>query len=134
MSVRYPRVASFKTAEAFASHLATAGIHLPFNPALAAAGHSPLGQPLDVDGHRLANRFAILPVEGWDGTDEGRPSDLTRRRWQRFGQSGAALIWGGEAVAVRQDGRANPQQLLLTPANAAAIGDLMTTLRNAHAE
>jgi NADPH2 dehydrogenase len=134
MSVRYPRVASFKTAEAFASHLAAAGIRLPFNTTLAAAGQSPLAQPLDVDGHRLANRFAILPMEGWDGTDEGQPSDLTRRRWQRFGQSGAALIWGGEAVAVRQDGRANPQQLLLTPANAAAMGSLITTLRSAHAE
>jgi 2,4-dienoyl-CoA reductase-like NADH-dependent reductase (Old Yellow Enzyme family) len=134
MSVRYPRVASFKTAEAFASHLVTAGIRLPFTAALAATGHSPLAQPLDVDGHRLGNRFAILPMEGWDGTDEGRPSDLTRRRWQRFGQSGAALIWGGEAVAVRQDGRANPQQLLLTPGNAGAIGGLMATLRRAHAE
>jgi 2,4-dienoyl-CoA reductase-like NADH-dependent reductase (Old Yellow Enzyme family) len=127
-------VATFKTAEAFASHLATTGIRLPFNATLAPVGQSPLAQPLDVYGHRLANRFAILPMEGWDGTDEGRPSDLTTRRWQRFGQSGAALVWGGEAVAVRQDGRANPQQLLLTPANAAAIGGLITTLRDAHAE
>lgn len=134
MSVRYPRVASFKTAEAFGSHLASAGIRLPFNDTLAPAGRSPLAAPLDVDGHRLANRFAILPMEGWDGTDEGQPSDLTRRRWQRFGQSGASLIWGGEAVAVRQDGRANPQQLLLTPANAPAIGGLLTALRDAHAE
>ena len=73
-------------------------------------------------------------MEGWDGTDDGAASDLTRRRWQRFGQSGAALIWGGEAVAVRQDGRANPQQLLLTPENASSIGGLLTTLRDAHAE
>ena len=36
------------------------------------------------------------------------------RRWQRFGESGAKLIWGGEAVAVRHDGRANPHQLGLT--------------------
>ena len=28
-------------------------------------------------------------------------------------QSGAKLIWGGEAVAVRHDGRANPNQLLI---------------------
>jgi 2,4-dienoyl-CoA reductase-like NADH-dependent reductase (Old Yellow Enzyme family) len=134
MAVRYPRVASFKTAEAFAEHLTNAGIHLPFDPALAPAPHSPLGQPLKVDGWQLANRFAILPMEGWDGTDDGKASDLTKRRWQRFGQSGAALIWGGEAVAVRQDGRANPQQLLLTPANAASIGGLLTTLRDAHTE
>ena len=41
------------------------------------------------------NRFAILPMEGWDGTADGRPTDLVRRRWQRFGASGAELIWGG---------------------------------------
>ena len=48
-------------------------------------------------------------MEGWDGTADGQPSDLTRRRWQHFGDSGAKLIWGGEAVAVQLDGRANPQ-------------------------
>ena len=68
-----------------------------------------------MDGVRVGNRFAILPMEGWDGSTDGRPSDLTRRRWRHFGISGAKLIWGGEAVAVRQDGRANPNQLLLTP-------------------
>ena len=52
-------------------------------------------------------------MEGWDGTADGQPTDLTRRRWQRFGESGAKLIWGGEAVAVRHDGRANPNQLVI---------------------
>jgi 2,4-dienoyl-CoA reductase-like NADH-dependent reductase (Old Yellow Enzyme family) len=51
-------------------------------------------------------------MEGWDGTPDGLPTDLTLRRWRRFGRSGAKLIWGGEAVAVRHDGRANPNQLL----------------------
>ena len=134
MSVRYPRVASFKTAEAFAEHLSSARIPLEFDPVLAPAGTSPLAQSLNVDRWQLANRFAILPMEGWDGTDDGKASDLTSRRWLRFGHSGAALIWGGEAVAVRQDGRANPQQLLLTEANAASIGGLLSALRNAHAE
>ena len=41
------------------------------------------------------------------------PSDKTLRRWHRFGRSGAKLIWGGEAFAVRADGRANPNQLFL---------------------
>ena len=51
-------------------------------------------------------------MEGWDGTAEGRPTDLIRRRWARFGGGGAGLVWG-EATAVRPDGRANPHQLLL---------------------
>ena len=62
----------------------------------------------------VGNRFCIQPMEGWDGTEDGRPSELTVRRWQRFGESGAKLIWGGEAVAVRPEGRANPNQLVLS--------------------
>ena len=60
--------------------------------------------------------------------------DLTRRRWRNFGTSGAKLIWGGEAVAVRHDGRANPNQLLMTPANQPAIAALRDELVAAHRE
>ena len=61
-------------------------------------------------------------MEGWDGTNAGRPTELTQRRWRRFGRGGAKLIWGGEAVALRADGRANPNQLLLTEEIASRFG------------
>src|SRR5687767_9756323 len=73
-------------------------------------------------------------MEGWDGTREGEPSELTIRRWRNFGKSGAKLIWGGEAVAVRHDGRANPHQLLLTPRTLPAIARLRKQLLTAHRE
>ena len=85
-----------------------------------------------VNGQRIGNRFAILPMEGWDGTRDGKPSDLTRRRWQRFGASGAKLIWGGEAVAVRHEGRANPNQLLLNDDTLADLAQLRETLVAEH--
>ena len=69
-------------------------------------------QPLDFEGMTIGNRLGIHPMEGWDCETDGRPSENTKRRWQRFGQSGAKLIWGGEACAVRPDGRANPKQLM----------------------
>ena len=65
----------------------------------------------------VGNRFTALPMEGWDGTTDGGPTDLVRRRWRRFGRSGAKLIWGGEAVAVEPDGRANPNQLVISTPN-----------------
>ena len=71
-------------------------------------------------------------MEGWDGTADGHPSDLTRRRWQRFGQSGAKLVWGGEAVAVQFDGRANPRQLLISETTLPALAALRETLVAAH--
>jgi len=134
MSDRFPRIAALKTADAFAKHLEASGIGLEFDRELAAAGASPLAAPFETGRVRVGNRFAILPMEGWDGTTDGRPSDLTRRRWRHFGQSGAKLIWGGEAVAVRQEGRANPNQLLLTPSTALEIGALRNDLVAWHAD
>ena len=52
------------------------------------------------DRSHVPNRFAVLPMEGWDGSRDGRPTDLVRRRWQRFAASGCGLVWG-EATAVR---------------------------------
>ena len=110
------------------------GITLGFDRELAPAGSSPLAQPFQIGDVRVGNRFCVLPMEGWDGTADGEPSDLTIRRWQNFGQSGAKLIWGGEAVAVRHDGRANPHQLLLTPRTLPAIARLREQLIAAHRE
>src|SRR6185503_2662074 len=92
----YPRIASLKTAGAFRSHLQAQAIPLDFDDRLVPAAESPLAQPIEVEGVRVGNRFCILPMEGWDGTAEGEPSELTRRRWRHFGASGAKLIWGGE--------------------------------------
>ncbi len=129
---RYPRVAALRTAEAFSRHLAASGIALGFDPELAPAGQSPLGEPFQMGDVRVGNRFCVLPMEGWDGTSDGEPTDLTTRRWQNFGKSGAKLIWGGEAVAVRHDGRANPHQLMLTARTLPAIAHLREHLIAAH--
>jgi len=130
----YPRVAALKTAAAFREHLRACGAAIPFDETLDPPPASPLAAPFALDGLRAGNRFCILPMEGWDGTVTGEPTDLTSRRWQRFGISGAKLIWGGEAVAVQQDGRANPNQLVLTPRTQPAIAGLRDTLVAAHRE
>ena len=128
----FPRVAALKTAAAFRAHLSRSNIPLEFDDAVEAAGA--LAQPFELDGVRVGNRFCILPMEGWDGTRDGEPTDLTRRRWTHFGISGAKLMWGGEAVAVRHDGRANPNQLMLTPATQRSIAGLREALLGAHRE
>ena len=134
MSRAYPRVAALKTADLFTAHVASLGCALPFDREVEAAPASPLAQAIDTSAGRVGNRFCILPMEGWDGTPDGRPSELTRRRWQRFGESGAKLIWGGEAFAVQRDGRANPNQLYLGDTSEADLSDLLTTLTATHAD
>src|SRR5437667_2400808 len=128
----YVRVASLKSAEAFRAHLSALGIELEFDETLEAGPEAPLARPCRFKGRTIGNRFCVLPMEGWDGTRQGEPSDLTVRRWRRFGQSGAKLIWGGEAVAVRHDGRANPNQLLLLDSTQAQISALRTALVEEH--
>jgi NADPH2 dehydrogenase len=128
----YPRVAALKTADLFTAHMAALGWPLPFDPVVEPAPDSPLAQPVVTSAGRAGNRFCILPMEGWDGTLDGRPSDLTLRRWQRFGESGAKLIWGGEAFAVRHDGRANPNQLALGPDSERDLAGLRATLLDGH--
>jgi NADPH2 dehydrogenase len=128
----YPRVASLKTAEAFRAHLERSGIRIGFDETLAPPEESPLARAITVGDVTVGNRFCILPMEGWDGTGAGEPSELTRRRWRRFGISGAKLIWGGEAVAVRSDGRANPHQLMIDSTTERSIGLLREDLIAAH--
>ncbi len=131
----YRRIAALKTAESFSEYLASINVSLGFDPDLQSGPDAPLAQPYQLsDGMTLGNRFAILPMEGWDGTTDGHPSDLTVRRWEHFGLSGAKLIWGGEAVAVRPDGRANPNQLIINTDTLADLTGLRATLVNAHAQ
>ncbi len=73
-------------------------------------------------------------MEGWDGSEDGRPTELTERRWRRFGESGAGWVWGGEAVAVRPDGRANPNQLVIDERTAPDLARLRETLLEAARE
>lgn len=132
--MQFPKIASLKTPAALRRRVAELGVELPIadtvTPALFAAA-ARTGSP----GRKaIGNRFAILPMEGWDATPDGKPTDLVRRRWQRFGQSGAKLIWGGEAVAVRHDGRANPNQLTFVQENVGALAVLRELLVAEHAQ
>jgi len=123
------RMASLKTADEFKNYLRENNITLPFAENTAA-----LNTPCQLEGKTIGNRLAILPMEGWDCTSNGHPTDLVRRRWGNFGRSGAKLIWGGEAAAVRMDGRANPHQLLINADTLPDIADLRQLLVQTHKE
>ena len=60
------------------------------------------------------NRVVYQAMEGCDGTLDGAPDELTKRRYLRFARGGAGIIWF-EATAVLGEGRANPRQMYLTP-------------------
>ncbi|NBO89910.1 MAG: NADH:flavin oxidoreductase, partial [Betaproteobacteria bacterium] len=130
----FVKVKSLASPAGFKDNLARLGLNMPCDEALESGPEAVMAQPLQVGPFTIGNRFAVHPMEGWDGHADGRPSDNTRRRWRHFGLSGAKMIWGGEAVAVRHDGRANPRQLVMNASNQADIAGLRETLVQAHRE
>ena len=136
MPFKLTRIPSLKTVADFRAHVAQLGLELPCEDAIVSGAASPLAQPaaVPINGKIIGNRIAIQPMEGWDGTATGGITDDVRRRWQRFGESGAKLICGGEAMAVQSDGRANPRQLVINDANRAGLAELREVLIRAHQE
>ncbi len=72
-------------------------------------------------------------MEGCDGDAEGRPTELTWRRYERFARGGAKLVWF-EATAVCREGRANPRQLWIHPGSRDDLARLLETIRRVHRE
>jgi 2,4-dienoyl-CoA reductase-like NADH-dependent reductase (Old Yellow Enzyme family) len=122
----YPQVKKLATPADLRARLAELGLDLPLDDDVDPGG--PLATPFTfTDGaageRPVANRFVVLPMEGWDGTPDGGPTDLVERRWRRFGEGGAGLVWG-EATAVVPEGRANPRQLVMSPGTVEDIAAL----------
>jgi 2,4-dienoyl-CoA reductase-like NADH-dependent reductase (Old Yellow Enzyme family) len=127
------RLGSLKSLEDFHALCSTLSLQIPAEAP--AEGTSPIAEPakITINGKRPGNRIVIHPMEGWDGTTTGGVTDEMRRRWKRFGESGAKMICGAEAMAVRPDGRANPNQLIINEHNKAGIAELVDILKTAHA-
>jgi NADPH2 dehydrogenase len=92
-----------------------------------------VSRPVEVGGFRVGNALAIHPMEGCDATPDGRPDELTWRRYERFAAGGAKLVWF-EATAVREDGRANPRQLWINRNNVSDYARLLELIRRTHRE
>src|SRR5258708_21774315 len=83
-------------------------------------------------GHRtVGNRFVIHPMEGCDGTLDGKPDEITYHRWGRSACGGAKVLWG-DACAVVPEGRANTRQLLFSKENLPELKKLITFAREEH--
>ena len=128
----YPRIARMRTVGDFQSYCDSLGLPVQAEASIETAPSSPLAQPAATGIGSVGNRFVIHPMEGWDGESDGRPSELVRRRWRNFGRSGAKCIWGGEAMAVTPDSRANPRQLVIQPETEDSLKSLLDELLETH--
>jgi 2,4-dienoyl-CoA reductase (NADPH2) len=108
----------YKTLADLQTEIAGLDLDLPAETDLA-----PLQRRVRIGQKETPNALAINPMEGCDGTLDGRPGELTLRRYLRFARGGAGLLWF-EATAVVPEGRANPRQLYLCGETAPAFAAL----------
>lgn len=124
---------TYKNLEQLQQNCSELGLkHIRFEPDTARIREA-LGRPVDLAGFRIGNSICIHPMEGCDGTLDGRPGELTWRRYERFGRGGAKLVWF-EATAVVPEGRANTRQLWIHEENVGDFASILEMLRRVHRE
>jgi 2,4-dienoyl-CoA reductase-like NADH-dependent reductase (Old Yellow Enzyme family) len=116
----------FKSVADIAAESARLGLDLRFSDDFAR-----LFRPVAIGPLTAGNALCMQPMEGCDGTPDGRPDELTLRRYRRFGAGGAKLIWG-EAAAIVEEGRANPRQLAVSEATLPGLSEMVSVCRAAH--
>lgn len=118
----------YKTLDELVETFERLGINLPVSD-----DFTVLAEKVQIGSKTAPNRFVTQPMEGCDSAHDGTPTDLTLRRYRRFGSGGAGLIWF-EACAVVPEGRANPRQMMLTRQNLDVVKKMLDDCRNAARE
>jgi NADPH2 dehydrogenase len=132
---KYSRIAQLKTPADFTNYLSANQISLPFDTEVSPQTAQVFAKKITLkSGRTIGNSLCILPMEGWDGTTTGQPTQHTHRRWHNFAISGAKLLFGCEAVAIRPDARANPNQLYISDQNLPHFASLYQNIIQAHYE
>ena len=101
----------YTTTEDFKVQNSELGLDLPFSD-----NTDILKNEYKIGNKIIPNRLVCQAMEGCDGTPDGSPDTLTKRRYERFAKGGAGIIWF-EATAVMEEGRANPRQLYICDNN-----------------
>ncbi|MBR4751630.1 MAG: NADH:flavin oxidoreductase [Thermoguttaceae bacterium] len=116
----FKKIATFKNSQEFRSYLQTIGADFDLIDEPRSGSESAFSKPYEyvskITGKKRTffNRWTVLPMEGWDCLPNGAPSDLARRRWLRFAESGASIFFGCEAVAVMPSAKANARQMAIS--------------------
>jgi 2,4-dienoyl-CoA reductase-like NADH-dependent reductase (Old Yellow Enzyme family) len=118
----------YKTLEDLKQDIVRLGLDIPCSENLEI-----FNQSVSLSGAVVPNSLAIHPMEGCDGALDGTPSELTKRRYERFAKGGAGLLWF-EATAVVGEGRANPRQLQINEHTRAELADMLNQSLQAASE
>ena len=115
----------YKSADEIQNAAARLGVFIGFSE-----NHGVFSRRVEVEpGFTLPNPLAVHPMEAFDAAPGGSPGELTERRYKRFAESGAGLIWF-EAVAVQEDAKTSPRQLMITEKNAGEFARLVEMVKH----
>ncbi|MFA5448955.1 MAG: helix-turn-helix domain-containing protein [Clostridia bacterium] len=81
-----------------------------------------------VNNKLINNRIVFQPMECFDGSIDGSPSERTINRYKSFAEGGPGIIWF-ESVAVAEEGRSNPCQLYLQESNIDSYKKLVSNIK-----
>lgn len=113
---------SFKTLKELKNEMYSMGIDIPISKNVDILKEN-------IEKKNLVNKLAIQPMEGCDCTNDGRPGELTIRRYKRYAKSGAGILWF-EGTAVTESGRSNPRQLLICEKNKRYFKKLLNEVKS----
>jgi 2,4-dienoyl-CoA reductase-like NADH-dependent reductase (Old Yellow Enzyme family) len=87
-----------------------------------------ISSPILIGKKTSPNRIVFQPMECNDADSSGDPSDLTIRRYRRFAEGGAGIIFS-ESLTLTTESRARKSQLAITEQNAAGLARLVKAMR-----
>ncbi len=122
-----PYTFTFTSADELRLAIERRGLAIPFSKDIAALSESPVIRTPHGE-ITLKNTIATHPMEGCDAELDGSPSDLTRRRYARFSESGAALVWM-EAISVVPEARTSDHQMMLDDHTAESFKSLVADIK-----
>ena len=90
-------------------------------------------RPIKIGNKTVPNRFAINAMEGTDAEENGNPSELTYKRYERFFEGGAAFI-DLEAITCQRECVSSMHQLSITEDNKEELKKFVTHLKGINSD
>lgn len=85
---------------------------------------SVLKRKITVGKKIIPNAMAVHPSEGWDGDENGNPTDTVFERYAGYARGGSGLIWF-ESFGIARDGKDGPFQLMMERDNIKTVSKLL---------
>ena len=82
-----------------------------------------VSSPISIGKKTAPNRIVFQPMECNDADSSGNPSDLTKRRYRRFAEGGAGVIFT-ESLTLTTESRARKSQMAITERKRRGAGSI----------